>query len=444
MRARTHAYDRRTMLHATLSRRTLLSSLAAAGLSHRYAISSSAAQESPVRVCFADWILNFYPSVADINTSLSSVHPIYAEKSPVEPGGQDRFLAEAMVETSSWDMYVGATPFLDVAALVEGGAIEPWDPYLDSAFISDLPQPVLSECTYNGKLYSVPVFYDVVALAGHTGILEKAGIDPAVEPSNWDAVIANADQIQKSGAAPYGFTFDSVPWRSLVPIALSLDADVFREDGRFNWTSDTTVLALEILRRLTEHANPDVAPMNVNSQVGTPFLSEEAAYSLVNHAVDVIFAGYWKDPLKLGFYALPGGSGTPGRTAFWDTSAVLLTYGSRKESAAWYIQEFARDERLWRNSLAGITGKAGSAVGQLPPYRSIIESYKQNPPDWLVAAPWAVDVWNYGVENGVAIPPSNGVTNEYLAAMWLLAPYLNGESKDARAVLEEVEKTVSS
>ncbi len=79
---------------------------------------------------------------------------------------------------------------------------------------------------------------DICLQASHAGILEKAGIDPEAAPATWDEFVANAQKVQESGAAPFGLLFDNRDWRSLIPIAHSIDTDVYTPDGLFRYNSD--------------------------------------------------------------------------------------------------------------------------------------------------------------------------------------------------------------
>jgi len=76
--------------------------------------------------------------VAIVNETFAEGFPLKAEGAPTEGFGIERFVQEARDGTSTWDMYIGVTPFLEMIALAESGAIEPWDPYLPAGFLDDL------------------------------------------------------------------------------------------------------------------------------------------------------------------------------------------------------------------------------------------------------------------------------------------------------------------
>ena len=77
---------------------------------------------------FYQWIYGLYPDIPKkINKEYGKTHPLDAKIAPVQGFGIDRFVAEAKKKKSTWDVYVGMTPFVEMGALIESGTIEPWD-----------------------------------------------------------------------------------------------------------------------------------------------------------------------------------------------------------------------------------------------------------------------------------------------------------------------------
>ena len=98
---------------------------------------------------------------------------------PVEGFGIERFVAEAKNKQSTWDVYVGQTPFVEMSAFIKAGVIEPWDNYIPKEVIDDIIPSIRAECTVDGKLYSWPFLLDVIGSAWHSGITGKAGLPDA-------------------------------------------------------------------------------------------------------------------------------------------------------------------------------------------------------------------------------------------------------------------------
>lgn len=438
------------------SRRDILRRAAALGITAPVAMSLAslgatrhalAATDGELTVTYYDWIVNLHPALNAVNETFAEGFPLKAEVAPTEGFGIERFVQEARDGTSTWDMYIGVTPFLEMIALAESGAIEPWDPYLPAGFLDDLPASIRAEGTYNDKFYVWPFLLDVIIQAWNGGQVEAAGLDPAVAPATWDELIANAKTVQESGAAPFGVTFDFHAWRSLLPITHSISTDVYDpETGLFLWTSDAAVQALEIMKEMVEYANPDVLNEGGVDGIGpddAAFTGQQVAYWIKYQNAPIQRAATWPDPTALGLGALPKVEGGAGGTVFWDTGAVLFTNGLNKEQAANYMQTLSTDERIWQESVAGNADEGVPPVGQLPVLNSLWAGYETTPPDWLTANPWANEIWA-SLPNASAIVPTELSITQFNVAAPFYSAYLAGEKDDAKAALTEAWDAVNA
>jgi len=407
-----------------------------------------AATEGTLSVTAYDWIGNLHPVLSAVNDDFNNnVFPLDAQVAPTQGFGIERFVQEARDGSSTWDMYIGATPFLEMIQLVESGAIEPWDPYLPEGFLDDLPESIRNEGSYDGKFYVWPFLLDITIQAWNGDLVEKAGLDPSAAPKTWDEFIANARTVQQSGAAPFGLTFDFHAWRSLIPITHSISTDVYDENGLFMWNSDAAVEALEIMKQFMELANPDV--LNEGTTDGgvnqTPdeqaFASMRAAYYIKYQNAPMRFAGTWPDPSKLQMSALPAPEGGAGGTVFWDTGAVLFTHGLNKAQAGEYMKTISTDPRIWEESVAGNPDEGVTPPGQLPVLKSVWAEYEASPPEWLTANPWASSIWE-NLPNASAIAPSKLSVTQFNVAAPFYIKYLNGETADAKTALTEAQDAV--
>lgn len=396
-------------------------------------------------VSYYDWILSLYPKIEEISGDFGE--EVRVQQAPTEGFDVARFVAEAREGESSWDVYVGQTPFVEMASLIDAEVTEPWDDYVDQEVLDSMVPSVREESTYDGKLYHFPLFLDIVISSWHSGLVEKAGLDPEDQPQTWDAILEKAKKVVDSGAAPYGITFDAHGWRSLAPIAHSIDLDVYRDDGLFDFTHDAVVEALEIMKRMFELANPNVLdPGTTDGGVNdTPdegvFAAEEAAFYIKYANSPVRFAGSWGNPDQLVLAPLPTTQGGAGGTVFWSTGAALFRHGYNKETAGGYMHHMATDERMWQTSL----GKDAEQVGQIPPFLSTYEQWDSEQPDWLVD--WA-DFLREQAENARAIQTTTFGVSQFNLGQPHWETYITGEESDPRkalqnamdAVLEEVER----
>jgi ABC-type glycerol-3-phosphate transport system substrate-binding protein len=442
-------------LAGRIDRRTLLARAAALGLSvpviaalaNETARPALAGSEGNLEVTYYQWIINEHPGIEQVNTDFNSTFPITAEVAPTEGFGIDRFLAEAAEKTSTWDMYIGVTPFLEMIQLADADVIEPWDEYMPAGLVDTIFKPIREEATYKGKFYVWPFLLDVIVQGWNSDFVKKAGLDPEAAPKTWDEYLANSKKVMDSGAAPFGCTFDAHAWRSLVPITHSISLDVYDKDtGLFQWNSDPAVQALEIMKQMMPLANPDVLnPGTSDGGVnGTPdeqvFASQQVAYYVKYQNAHLRFASTWQDPSLLRLGALPKTEDGAGGTVFWTTGSVLMKYGQDKEEAAKYMDALTHDQRIWQHSIQGNL-PAEPAVGQLPVYTTIWDEYEKNRPDWMTD-------WAFAIKDGLGAAQAIAPTKLSIAQFNIAAPfyfaYLSGEESDPKAALTKAMDAVTA
>jgi multiple sugar transport system substrate-binding protein len=406
-----------------------------------------AAEDGKLTVTYYDWIESLHPAIDTVNADFTKTFPIDAQIAPTSGFGFDRFVTEAKSQKSTWDLYIGVTPFLEMIGLAESGTIEPWDPYLPAGLLDDLPASARAEGTYNGKFYVWPFVTDIIAQGWNAGIIEKAGLDPDKAPADWDEYLANSKKVQESGAAPYGCTFDFHDWRSLIPITHSFSTDVYTPDGLFDYTHPAAVQALEILKHMKEYANPDVAVEGTTDSgvANTPdeqvWSAQQVGYYVKFIGAHIKYVSNWTDPSQLRLAPLPIPPGGAGGTVFWNTGAVLFKYGKNKSQAAEYMKTLAYDPRIWEESIAGLAATGSVACGQLPPYASINAAWTANPPDFIKANSW-VNTISAAIPSAKAIVPTVISVAQFTVARPEWLKYLNGEQTDAKVAMQNAANAV--
>ncbi len=395
-----------------------------------------AAEEGKPTATFYDWELNLHPAIYDVGDAQG----VTVEVAPTENFGNDRFIAEAQDQSSTWDMYAGVTPFLEMLQLVATGTIEPWDPYVTDEIKNDLFPATLEEGSVDGSLYVWPLLLDISVQAAHAGILEKAGIDPEVAPATWDEFVANAQKVQESGAAPYGLTFDNRDWRSLIPVTHSISTDVYTPDGLFRYNSDAAVQALEIMKSMMQWTSKDIlSSTNVDStaQVDqSTWAAEQAGYYFKYQNAPLTYSFNWPDPSMLRLARLPKTADGAGGTVFWDTGAVLFKYGANKAKMVEFIQAIQQYEPIWQNSVEGDPAEGTSAVGQLPVTQSTWATWESSPPDFVTNNPWVFEIRD-ALADARAIAPSLLAISQFDVARPLWHKYLSGDTADAKTAGQE-------
>ena len=387
--------------------------------------------EPSLKPTFYKWIEDLHPGIPRVNARFPGIDYQIA---PVEGFGIERFVAEARKGRSTWDVYVGQTPFVEMTAMIEAGVIEPWDAYIPQEVIDDIIPAIREECSVDGKLYSWPFLLDVIGMGWHSGITARAGI-AGPPPGIWEQYLENAHAVADSGAAHFGATFDAHGWRSLAPFAHSMTTDVYTPDGLFDFTHDAAVESLVLMKKIMAVSHPDVLlPGTADGGVNnTPdevaFGAQRVGYYTKYFNAALRFAQNWDDPDQVALAPLPKFPGGEGSTVFWTTGCALLRHGGNKEKAAEYIRSLTYERELWKDSLAGTeTGRPG----QLPPYRSIYAEWNAKRPDWL---PGFVALVRGQLDRARAIRTHLFGLQQFFIGQPLWETYLKGEEADPRAAL---------
>ncbi len=417
--------------------------------------SAPAAAERPLTPTFYQWIEDLHPAIK------STVNPkfpgINYQIAPTQGFDVARFVAEAKAGESTWDVYVGMTPFVEMGQLIASGTIEPWDPYIPKSVLDDMLPAIREECSVDGKLYNWPFLLDVIVEAQNNAILSRAGLPDKI-PETWDEYLEGARTVVETGAAKYGCTFDAHGWRSLAPITHSISSNCYYNlpgDNTgfplYDFTSEPALEAIQILKRMLDLSSanalqPGVTDGGVNQ---TPdevaFAAETVAYYIKYQNAPLRFAQRWKDPSQFRMGGLPKKAGGEGSTVFWDTGACLFKYGKNKEKCAEYLVALTYESQIWKDSIAG---SSAGKPGQLPPYKSIYAEWEKNPPDWLQKEPWVALVRG-SLDRAKAIPNHQFGLQQFIIGQPLWEKYLKGEEKDPRvamqaakdAVVAEIKKT---
>ena len=438
---------RRKLLRGEIDRRQFLTNSLVAGLgmagvsaATKFGVRSAWAQDRPLTPTFYQWIEDLHPSIPQVNAKFPGINYQIA---PVEGFGIERFVAEAKNGESTWDVYVGQTPFVEMSAMLEADVIEPWDNYIPKDVLDDIIPSIREENMIDGKMYGWPFLLDVIGTGWHSGHTTTAGL-PDAAPATWDDYLANAKAVMDSGAAPFGATFDSHGWRSLAPFTHSMSTNAWTSENLFDFTSDPAVEALKLMKNIMAVSHPDIllegaSDGGVN---GTPdevaFGAQNVAYYTKYFNSPLRFATYWDDPKLLHLGPLPKFSNGEGSTVFWTTGVALFKHGKNKEKAAEYIKALTYDQQIWKDS---ILGTSASHPGQLPPYKSIYADWDANKPDWL---PPFVALVRGQLDKAKAIPNHVFGLQQFVIGKPHWETFLKGEEADPKAAMQKVMEAVKA
>ena len=414
--------------------------LAGVGAVAKGAMTPAFAQDRPLTPTFYQWIQDLHPGIPKVNEQFPGVNYQIA---PVEGFGIERFVAEAKNKESTWDVYVGQTPFVEMSAMIKADVIEPWDNYIPKDVLDDIIPSIRAEGTIDGKLYGWPFLLDVIGNSWHSGVTTKAGLADTA-PATWDDLLNNAKAIVDSKAAPYGATFDAHGWRSLAPMTHSMSSNVYTPEGLFDFTSEAAIEALMLMKKIMAVSHPDIllegaSDGGVN---GTPdevaFAAQRVGYFTKYFNAPLRMAQYWDDPKALHLGPLPKFAKGEGSTVFWTTGCALFKHGKNKEKAAEYIKALTYDRSIWKDS---IVGTASGHPGHLPPYKSIYADWDANKPDWL---PPFVGLVRGQLDQAKAITNHLFGLSQFQIGKPFWDAYLKGEEADPMAAMKKVVEAVQA
>jgi multiple sugar transport system substrate-binding protein len=442
-----HEALRRELAQGRIDRREFMtrSLVAGLGLAGVGAVAKSFVQpafaaDRPLTPTVYQWIQDLHPGIPAVNAKFPGINYQIA---PVEGFGIERFVAEAKNGESSWDVYIGQTPFVEMSAFVKAGVIEPWDNYIPKDVIDDIIPSIRAENTIDGKLYGWPFLLDVIGSGWHSGITTKAGL-PDAAPATWDDFLTGAKTIVDKKAAPWGGTFDAHGWRLLAPVTHSMSTQVYTPEGLFDFTSDPAIEALKLMKQIMAYSNPDIllegaSDAGVN---GTPdevaFAAQRVGLYFKYFNAPLRMSASWDDPKLLHLGPLPKFANGEGSTVFWTTGCALFKYGQNKEKAAEYIKALTYDQQIWKDS---IVGTPSGHPGQLPPYKSIYAEWDSRKPDWM---PPFVGLVRGQLDRAKAINNNLFGLNQFVIGKPIWETYLKGQEPDPKVAMTKVVEAVQA
>jgi multiple sugar transport system substrate-binding protein len=342
---------------------------------------------------FYQWILNFNPQIQPLTNEYNKKFPdaqVQIQVAPESNFSTQKFLLEARNKTSSWDVYVGMTPFVEMSQLQAAGAIAPWDPYMPASVKNDMPKSVQDEGMIDGKMYDWPILLDISSLQWRKSMFKEAGVRAI--PATWEEFTATAKQINgkhlKSGSFTVaGATFDWHPWRSLMPVVHSISLDVYDKDRNPDFTNPTYVQAIKICKGIIPYTPPDFFASGTAVEAATiddVALKASRVAMIFKYPNAIVHdALLWPKSVgainDMGLAKLPKpAAGGAGGSVFWNTGAGLFQYGRNKQAGANWLTWLLSDPRFWTQEVI--------SSGQISPFKSMYPKLKGKAPDWVFTA----------------------------------------------------------
>lgn len=134
----------------------------------------------------------------------------------------------------------------------------PIDPLIDSNLRADLAGQALQSFRWDGKTWGLPIVSNPMILFANQTLLDRAGM--SAMPADWDSLVATAAAIKRTGISGWTMAGGQIGglgglftnWNLFF---LQAGGEMFDPDGRPDIANDSGVAAIEMLRRLLEHAD---------------------------------------------------------------------------------------------------------------------------------------------------------------------------------------------
>jgi multiple sugar transport system substrate-binding protein len=191
--------------------------------------------------------------------------------------------------------------------------------------------------TWEGEKYTVPHNLAVSVLAQNDVLLEKAGIDPSVQPKSLKELADNARKVAALGGDSVGLYYTGNNGGSIAfthfPSIWAADQEVLSDDG------DEALLdsdaAAEVFGIYNQLDSEGVSSPSVRNETGATrnevFAKGNVGYMLAsNSVVDSIEE---TDKLKVGVHGIPGPDG--GVSTFVGGDVIGISSSSEHADAAW-------------------------------------------------------------------------------------------------------------
>lgn len=156
---------------------------------------------------------------------------------------------------------------------------------LDNAytkFSSELPDKVLTNHKYDGKLYAVPTNYNVVGMFCNMELLKKAGFDKV--PGTYEELMTCCDALVKKGIIPFGCSGKET-WcvteylESIIEKSVGASALTDMYLGKASWNNDGVIKAVGNFQQMInkKYFDPDGVALS-NDEVKANFIAGKYAF----------------------------------------------------------------------------------------------------------------------------------------------------------------------
>ncbi|MFB4164009.1 ABC transporter substrate-binding protein [Alteribacillus sp. JSM 102045] len=311
-------------------------------------------QSSPTEQrLFEEVLADFEEENPDINVEIDTIADQYMD-----------VLRTRLVGGEAADVF-----FLDsfeAPGLIETGAVEPLDDYVEEDFnLDDFQEPMIQAFERDDQLWGIPKDTSNLALFYNKDLLEEAGFDGP--PETWEELEDMAEELTTEDTVGFGIVTDLA---RLMFMPEAHGGSVV-EDNRANFTDPAVIDAYEPLIEMRNEEDTAASPGDVGANNGGEMFGKEDAAMIIEGNWTIPFLEDTFPDVNYGTAEVPTINGENGTMAF--TVGYAMNAASENKDAAWKLIEYLAGEEGMENwTSSGLT---------LPTRESVVEEMEYNEPE---------------------------------------------------------------
>ena len=242
-----------------------------------------------------------------------------------------------------------------IPGYAEMDALTDLGPYLDASTRikrSDIDAHSLDLCTYNGKLYGIPIWRETILLYYNKNVMQAAGLDPEKPPRDWDSLREAAAKIVKRDSSGKlqvaGLVQDDYTIMRTFQAALySWGGTLLSEDGKksaFNSKEGKEALQTLVDLIIKDKLGDVAWGGELEGTPQEPFVTDQQGFKFDVAAAAKRFAKNAPNFVNWGVTSLP--AGPKGFKEVSRPPALMIPKSAKNKDQAWRVIEYWLDTKV--------------------------------------------------------------------------------------------------
>ncbi len=331
------------------------------------------------RMLLDSWGFNQGP-FKDMEKRWNESHPASPVRMESSPGGwETKAVGQIRGGKLEWSAAGVCTPFMNLAAWVELGVLQPVESLIAASqiagaktFLSDMLPQLREDMTYKGQMYGIPYGVENITYQWRKDLFGEVGV--VTDPQSWPDLTTNCSRLRdalraKGDTKTFPLAFDLHLSRSLGALLCSISDRPYTDDGLIAWDSPEMRECLKFMRQCSRTGltppncgvGTDVVDMWLRGRVGSLYsTSSRGVFAQNSLGMDKVITS-----------PIPTVDGKPhSGSAFWGDAVTILNSAPRAQEAVdYFIWAFGPQNTDWQKGAA----KAGLAPAFSSAYTGVLD-----------------------------------------------------------------------